>query len=201
MAITRVVTGGKGGDSGENGVQQSSAGVLRGRDPPRLRTQDSQLGMCLLPLCGVRFPEMWVLDLMTLEGLGAARMWTRNGVRPPASLETKARLCRRPHAFQLALQPALCRPPVTAAAEPGRCCGSREAAATCVGREVQPNEVEPPCARRHFFYRRQLQDFPVFVLTKDHPGKRFEPQPEAKREVPKGCQQKKLKIGFFSFLK
>lgn len=28
---------------------------------------------------------------------------------------------------------------------------------------------------RHFFYLKCLQDFTVFVLTKVHPGKQFEP--------------------------
>lgn len=59
---------------------------------------------------------------------------------------------------------------------------------------------------RHFFYLRSLQGFTIFALTKDHPGKQFEPQLEfiiwkpSGRGNKGGCQQIKLKIGFFSLI-
>lgn len=136
MDVTPVAPGGQGRDSGENTVQPSSASVLR--------IQDSQLGMCLLPLCSVRFPEIWVLDLMTLEGLGAAGMWTSNDVWHPASLETKARWCPCPcPRLRVPARRAVSalRAAVTAAAEPGPRCGSRKAAAACAHRDFQQNEV------------------------------------------------------------
>lgn len=59
---------------------------------------------------------------------------------------------------------------------------------------------------RQFFYLRCLWGFALFVLTKDHPGKQFEPQlefiiwkPSGRGE--KGSQPIKLKMGFFSLIK
>lgn len=101
--IAGVVTGVGVGESGKSTVQQSRASVPRRMDKTRLRIQDTPLGMCLFPWYSVRFPEIWALDIMTLEGLGATDIWTRNDIWRPTALETKEHLCLCQHILRCTL--------------------------------------------------------------------------------------------------
>lgn len=65
----------------------------------RLAIQDTQLGMCLFPLYSVKFPEICAPDVMTLGGLSATDMGTRNDIWHPEPLETKEHLCLLPVHF------------------------------------------------------------------------------------------------------
>lgn len=84
LDITSLVTEAKEGESGKR-----AGPVPRRMEKSRLRMQDIYLGMCLFLLYSVRFPEMWVLDITSLGGHGAADPWDRNGIWHPVSLETK----------------------------------------------------------------------------------------------------------------
>lgn len=142
-----------------------------------LRSQDRQVGLsCFLIRCRISWPTG--PSRVILWGLSAVDVWTR-AVLASWVLRNKEHCAYAASMLYSTVSPASTQhSPVDSAAEPGSAWGSQWAMAPRVYGFFNKIKLSSPHVQRPFFHLGLLQGFTILVLTRDHPGKQFEPQLE-----------------------